>query len=565
MKPNSPKPSKIRRPIRFVEQITRIITDSGFSDESLKKTDAQATVLAAYLGSNKIQAVLFSVICNLNFSNRAVGLERIAENLKCTPITVAAYLSDLEELESRKILRKEVEDASPRKPLSESLSTYAFSVNPQVLDALLCGKPFCIPEVVIRDSFELIQAIGDLVQQRHDHKISFDEMRDEVARLEDEHKKMDFISEIMKLNLDRNERILYYKLCYEYFQGELECSLTPLIRTITHDTREFLDLHHQLRYGTSWLVAKEYIAFREGFFRSDKEVYLTPKGIELVTRGDKKIQLEVQEKTPPDFLLAKDFREQNLYYSHELQEKHDFLSGLLMQEQYGTLIRRLGKAQMKTGIAILFHGPPGTGKTESAYQLARKTGRNILQVSISEMKSKWFGDSEKNIKQLFDRYRKISNHSERLPILLFNEADGILSTRRQMGSSDVRHTENAIQNIILQEMEQLDGIMIATTNLIRNLDKAFDRRFLYKIEFEKPSLEARYHIWRDKLPSLSGAAAWHFAELYDFSGGQIDNIARKFVMARVLNGKNPLQSQIESWCKEETTNGSGLSKIGFRR
>jgi SpoVK/Ycf46/Vps4 family AAA+-type ATPase len=72
---------------------------------------------------------------------------------------------------------------------------------------------------------------------------------------------------------------------------------------------------------------------------------------------------------------------------------------------------------------------------------------------------------------------------------------------KSIGSGNVDQTENAIQNIILEEMENLDGILIATTNLTENLDKAFERRFLFKIRFDKPTLEAKTNIWKDKIPA----------------------------------------------------------------
>ena len=99
---------------------------------------------------------------------------------------------------------------------------------------------------------------------------------------------------------------------------------------------------------------------------------------------------------------------------------------------------------------------------------------------VPQIKSKWVGDSEKNIKALFDRYREVVKRSKLAPILLFNEADAIIGKRQEGAERAVEKMENSIQNIILQEIENLDGIMIATTNLQQNMDTAFERRFLYK-------------------------------------------------------------------------------------
>jgi SpoVK/Ycf46/Vps4 family AAA+-type ATPase len=174
----------------------------------------------------------------------------------------------------------------------------------------------------------------------------------------------------------------------------------------------------------------------------------------------------------------------------------------------------------------------------------------------------WFGESEKLIKGIFDKYRRIVDRSKVTPILLFNEADGIFSSRKQLGNSAVDQTENAIQNIILQEMEDLNGILIATTNLTQNLDKAFERRFLYKICFDKPTVNARFHIWKDKMPTLSERETSTLSEMFNLSGGQIDNIARKYLMKEVLHGSVPNLEELKSYCSEENLQTT-VRRIGF--
>ncbi|MCM1450722.1 MAG: AAA family ATPase [Clostridium sp.] len=147
--------------------------------------------------------------------------------------------------------------------------------------------------------------------------------------------------------------------------------------------------------------------------------------------------------------------------------------------------------------------------------------------------------------------------------MLFNEADAIFASRKTGENSSIDQTENAIQNIILEEMEKLDSILIATTNLVDNLDKAFERRFLFKIRFDKPSVEAKAKIWQDKLSTLSGEQAHSFAARFDFSGGEIDNIVRKTLMAEVLEGQAPSFNEIEKLCAEEKIGKSAGQRVGF--
>ena len=155
---------------------------------------------------------------------------------------------------------------------------------------------------------------------------------------------------------------------------------------------------------------------------------------------------------------------------------------------------------------------------------------------------------------------------QQAPILLFNEADAIIGKRKNGAESSVDKMENSIQNIILQEMETLDGIMIATTNLEGNMDSAFERRFLYKIKFDKPDAAVRQKIWQQMIPELTDGDAKQLAASFDFSGGQIENIARKHNINMVLYGEqNNLLETLVGYCETEKLDSKReYRQIGFR-
>jgi SpoVK/Ycf46/Vps4 family AAA+-type ATPase len=265
-----------------------------------------------------------------------------------------------------------------------------------------------------------------------------------------------------------------------------------------------------------------------------------------------------------NLIRVETLKEKELFYPQKTARRIEELTGLLAEGHFADIKKRMTEKNMRTGFACLFSGPPGTGKTETAYQIARATGRDIMLVDISETKSKWFGESEKRIKEVFDRYRSLVRDSSLAPILLFNEADAVLGKRRAL--DDSRHgpdqTENAIQNIILQEIEDLDGILIATTNMTCNLDKAFERRFLYKIEFEKPDLDAKAAIWRAIIPEVDAETAHTLARKFDFSGGQIENVARKQAVSSLLSGAALSLESLETFCEEESLEKE-TARIGF--
>jgi SpoVK/Ycf46/Vps4 family AAA+-type ATPase len=282
----------------------------------------------------------------------------------------------------------------------------------------------------------------------------------------------------------------------------------------------------------------------------DRETFKLSDKAKAELLGELNIQ-EKQAESHKDIVLHTSLAEKTMFYNQSEESQIEQLSTLLKEENFKNVQQRLADKGMRTGFACLFHGSPGTGKTETVYQIARQTGRDIFMVDISQTKSMWFGESEKKIKDVFDRYKYAVKESKLAPILLFNEADAVINKRQEIGSSSVDKTENAIQNILLQEMENIDGIMIATTNLTKNLDKAFERRFLYKIEFNKPNIEAKKSIWQSIIPELSSTDADTLANRYDFSGGQIENIARKATISSIINGHEPDFENLESYCKNE--------------
>ncbi|MFW5663914.1 MAG: AAA family ATPase, partial [bacterium] len=170
----------------------------------------------------------------------------------------------------------------------------------------------------------------------------------------------------------------------------------------------------------------------------------------------------------------------------------------------------------------------------------------------------------KVIKRIFTDYRSYASQCKRMPILLFNEADAIISKRKDSASSNVAQTENAIQNIILDELENFEGIFMATTNLMSNMDKAFDRRFLFKVEFDKPGTAVKARIWQNKLPVLSEEQCTALAGEFDFTGGQIDNIVRKCETYDVLYGTVASMDTIVKYCRSENLQQMALTAIGFK-
>ena len=146
---------------------------------------------------------------------------------------------------------------------------------------------------------------------------------------------------------------------------------------------------------------------------------------------------------------------------------------------------------------------------------------------------------------------------------MFNEADGILGKRSDVIRQSVDKIENRIVNQLLEKLENFEGIFIATTNFANNLDFAFDRRFLYKINLQKPDEQTRMEIWEDRFPELKESDLELLAAQYPFTGGQIENIAKKVDIDYAIYGTEPNLSSIISYCNSETfliNNASNIEK-----
>ena len=179
------------------------------------------------------------------------------------------------------------------------------------------------------------------------------------------------------------------------------------------------------------------------------------------------------------------------------------------------------------------------------------------------LKSKWIGESEKNLKQVFKTYKRLVRECDAAPILLFNEADAIFG-KRLVEENSAEKLNNALQNIILQEMEDLEGILIATTNMTESLDPAFERRFLYKVLFKKPTTGVKAKIWKSMIDDITDSDAESLAAQYSFTGGQIENITRKLDVDYILFGTSPDMDKIHNLCKSEGIRKENVRKtIGF--
>ena len=174
------------------------------------------------------------------------------------------------------------------------------------------------------------------------------------------------------------------------------------------------------------------------------------------------------------------------------------------------------------GLSMLFDGEPGTGKTLSAEVIASEMGLPLYRVSMANIMSKWVGETEKNLQRIFHEARGSRS------ILLFDEADALFSQRVDVQGANDRFANMEV-NVLLQLMEGHDGICILTTNLKKSIDKAFERRLSFKVNFPFPEPDIRERLWEHHLPSDAPVADDVDCDIlsrsFELSGGSIRNAA----------------------------------------
>ncbi len=381
-------------------------------------------------------------------------------------------------------------------------------------------------------------------------------------------------------NLTIQEQTLFLALLKEEYSGGDGTlrEMNYLIDLISNDDYEKIK-YRSLLEESSTLISKNLVDYDEvltpfgginrNFYIPDEVLYKishpTKKGssvakikLESIIKEQEIFELINTTKTLDDVVLA--------------EKTKETLNALLKQVDKNVInrLKAWGIKDKKRGIdaKIIFYGIAGTGKTLTALALAKSLKKDVLSFDCSKILSMYIGESEKNVRNIFDKYNEIKEQTKTEPVLLLNEADQFLSSRSSGTGSSADKMHNQMQNIFLEQIERFDGILIATTNLLENLDKAFSRRFNYKIEFLKPNKDQRIALWKKLLPTnLPLEKDFDIEKIakHELTGGQIELVIKNtaYKLAIQENAVFKLSDFEEQISKEKKGQFDNENKVGF--
>lgn len=541
--------------LQAFEMIVDKAKDSSLGEKFYQEADSYLGFASDKLCISKRASAIMALFADRCYDTH-IQFSDLIDYLDCRILTLLRYTTETQELIDKEyVCQNRIEGLN-------------YSIPMEVMEAFQHNQRYIPSDVEDFTARELFDKFDELFSKCRCEKLNKQVLRKKLRALVVKNSNLAFVKAMALYDIDVEDKDfpLFILLCTLFvIDGDDDIRCNDLNFIYEEGESVWRWAKRDLSQGNHRFLQKKFIEYTNDDGFADRESFKITDSAKKLLFSEMNLSAMQGSRPKGGMLSFENIKPKKQFYNDKERKQVEELAALLDEKNFQGIRNRLKETNFRSGFACLFYGAPGTGKTETVLQIARKTGRDLIQVNISDIKSMWVGESEKNIKGIFDDYRKMVKQSAKTPILLFNEADAIIGKRMVGAEKAVDKLENNIQNIILQEIEQLEGILIATTNLAENMDKAFERRFLYKVKFEKPDLHGRLQIWQTMIPSLNDADASFLAARYDFSGGEIENIARHYTIQSILHGKPAVMlKSLVGYCDSERLEvRTPKRKVGF--
>ena len=433
-----------------------------------------------------------------------------------------------------------------------------------VINHILVGHT--LKEDEVKDGFDILTMFKDLSNRVRDWSPTKMTLFERVEDLLLRSAGIPLADELNGSGLDTESKMVMLTFL-NAIVDEKKVSAGELAVRCYFDHKERMKLKARLISGAGDLFKSGYLKLKYDEFTETNDLALGDKGSLLLQAVDENLKgLLPKEELHWDTVrptAPTDIEKVQLFFRDGIRQRYNELKTLSSTAHFKQVRQRMLEKGLRGGLNILLSGSPGTGKTELVRQLARENNCMLVYVDLASIKGRYVGDSETAVKQIFSEYSELKKRESRVPILLLNEADGLLSKRQDRMEENfaVLNMLNTMQNILLQEMEDFDGILIATTNRPTGFDKAFERRFLYRFEVPRPDVDVQKQIWKHHFSSLSEMELNELSGS-DMTGSDIANVARVAFQREILFGTEPSFSELLKICSEARSD-QRRKQIGF--
>lgn len=552
------KKTRYKKLLAGIQHVSQKTDSQPFTEELVQSLQEYTADLSTLFQISHTEAILLSYFINCHLHDIRVEKEDFVNHFGKDISAMAEIDEIVESLAQKKLIYLSGVDRK-YKYLYKSAS-----LNPKVMVVLAEGENTILSTKGAECFQDFLYDIAELYRQRNMTQTSNAELLAEIQGLMQASKSLPEIQWLLnQVSLKDIDLLFFLRVCIEQLEGEDEVDLDSVLKDTFLHASDRAKFKLAIKANKSCLLRDGYIIHAGTLFSWPNTIQLSDESIEQLFGEAREYVSNPFSSKVGHFIEYQRIEKEVLYYNPREKKQLDTLFAALQHDQYQHLTTQLQENKLPAGFTVLFYGYPGTGKTATVKALAKATNRHIFMVDIPMINSKWVGESEKNISKIFEDYKKARSRFSVDPILLFNEADAILGKRIGTGSS-VDKMHNALQNILLQELEDFEGIFIATTNLASHLDMAFERRLLYKIEFKKPEPEVRASILQAAFNGIDPKILCELNFQYDLTGGQIANMRKKLLVESLLNQQIDKEKALIHFCEEEfVLRAKSTSVIGF--
>ncbi len=519
----------------LLQSITKLHNNHSnlYKEEStIEEYNNELKIVCDFFDVEPKTGVLLSVIICDQLIGEVRYIHKVFKNIGFSSLEIISLNNQIKDLVKLSWLKQSNKTFPYAKEIKSNQTEYIISQH--ILNAVLFFDKELIENERPLDFTDGLIKLRNYMKHLVDSNLYEDEMYDGVQQFLWDFKENTFLKEITESQeLLVEEKLILFWLSSEYIFDREEFDLDAVCDFLGFENNFIYNFKQRIKNDKSTLFNTNYLSFVNPELADFSSITYGDKMLDLLTKTCVKVEQKKIKHKFCQLIQPDDIEFKNLYFNTKQQQEITKIIDMLSPENYKKMCENFKSHKMKEALSLLFYGLSGTGKTELVRQIAKKHNRILLMVDIASIKSMWVGESEKNIRRVFREYAEALKICDLAPILFFNEADAILNKRRKIESSSDQML-NSMQNILLQYLEDFEGIFMATTNYINNLDDAFDRRIFYKKAFELPDENTRFQILQDLFPEWPSDWIKDIASDFELSGSQIQNIKRKLLVDSIL-------------------------------